>query len=268
MDTKEQFTELENMASSIFAIASHSNISSSHSHKVGQLSVPQNGTMYLIVDDELYIISPGRAIFIPKNTKHQVYKISKRTMIENIYFTDQYTKGLPNTVAMIHLSELAKVLIARLCQLPNSMQSLQQPQQMLNLLLSELNEESGQNSYTVKIPHNNELRRVFDFLVNSIDTLPSLDTCAKIINISSRTLQRMVKKELNISFILWRQQILFVKALELLDCEHRTSQIAYRLGYNSESAFISMFKKISGGLIPSNFIQSLKGKSNVVYSAS
>lgn len=253
MDIKEQFTQLENMASSIFAIASHSNISDSHSHKVGQLSVPQNGTMYLIVEDELYIIPPGRAIFIPKNTRHQVYKISKRTIIENVYFTDQYMKLLPQTVGIISLSDLALVLIARLCQLPKSMLSLQKSQQMLNLLLSELDEENDQNSYIVKIPHNGDLCRVFDFLINSIDALPSIDTCAKIINVSPRTLQRMVKRELNISFILWRQQILFVKALELLEYEHSTSQVAYKLGYNSDSAFISMFKKMSGGSPPSRF---------------
>ncbi|MBP9741785.1 MAG: helix-turn-helix domain-containing protein [Burkholderiales bacterium] len=250
----EKFIELKNMQASIFALASRSNTKVLHSHKIGQLSVPKNGIIYFAVQGQLYISPPNIAVYIPANTPHCIYKTSPQTIIENIYFSKEYFNLLPQVTKTIVLSDLSKILIARLCKTSSNKLNTSKIQQMLNLLLEELHENTNKAEYKFKMPQNELLIKIFNYiLTNDIENLPSLYDCAQIISVSSRTLQRIIKQELNISFVLWRGQILFMRALELLHKYKKTSIVTYQLGYNSESAFISMFKKFSGGKVPSYF---------------
>lgn len=253
MTTTEKFIELENMQTSIFAVASCSNTKDFHVHRVGQLSAPQNGTMYVVVNGQMYIVPPNKAIFIPKNTEHGIYKVNEHIFIENIYFTDEHLHSLPKSVSLINLSALAKALLAKLCKIPADQLNTEKMTQMINIFLSDLTDECNEIAYIIKTPQTDKLKKVFNMLTTSVDYLPNMNDSAKIINVSSRTLQRMIKNELHISFIQWRQQIVFAKAIELLNKYRKTSLVAYKLGYNSESAFIAMFKKMSSGKLPSQF---------------
>ena len=108
--------------------------------------------------------------------------------------------------------------------------------------------------YNLKIPQEKKLKNILNNIANNDSShLLTLENCASMINVSPRTLQRIIKQELGGSFILWRSQILFMKSLELLHKHKSTSIVSYLLGYNSESAFISMFKKFSHGNTPSDF---------------
>ena len=249
----ELFKELENMNERIFSIASKSTTKAFHSHKVGQLSVPKNGIMYLTIEDKVYIVPPHMGIFIPKNTQHSIYKIDPHTIIENIYFEKKCFLSLPTQVKTFNLSGLTKALITRLCQTTKEMLTHEKTNNILAVLLDELYESHDLTTYEVVMPHSDGLLKIFNYLINVMDYLPSLDDCANLIHLTPRSLQRKVKQELNIHFILWRQQIIFAKSLALLAEYKKTSIIAYKLGYNSESAFISMFKKMSGQRLPSQF---------------
>lgn len=248
----ELFPELEGLTDRIFSIASKANTKDFHSHQVGQLSVPKNGIMYITVEDKLYLVPTHRAIFIPKNTKHCVYKTGCHTIIENIYFQDNSFPILPDTVKIFQLSVLATCLITRLCQTSKENLSSLKTTHVLAVLLDELIEGKQPLSYEIIMPQNEDLVTVFNHMMTVRDALPSLEDCAKLVHLSSRTLQRKIKQELNIHFILWRQQIIFAKALALLAVHKKTAMVAYKLGYNSESAFISMFKKMSGEKRPSD----------------
>ncbi|HLX53373.1 MAG TPA: AraC family transcriptional regulator [Aquella sp.] len=248
----KQISDLDNMSTGIFGVASPSLIKDFHSHEVSQLSIPVNGVMNVLVDDNLFIIPPGMAIFIPKNTKHCVQKINDRTIIENIFFTDIYKNYLPKAGRSFYLSPLAAAIISKICTFKIDAFSSKKVINLISVLLDELDQKSMLN-YSLKIPKSPPLFKIYKLFVESIDYLPSLTDAAKLINVSSRTLQRMFQNELGISFVLWKQQLTFIKSLELLMQGKSTTVIAYKLGYNSDSAFITMFKKMSGGKLPSTF---------------
>lgn len=253
----ELFKELDNL-DGIFSIASKSNTREWHSHDVGQLSVPKNGIIYLKVGQHIYIVPPHMAIFIPKHTPHAVHKTNDLTIIENIYFPEKYFPFLPPKVKTYYLSELARALISRLCQIPKESQKNEKTTRLLNVLFDELNEINPHSTYEIILPHSESLLMIFDYMMHISDELPSLEGCAQLIHCSPRTLQRRLKQELNLSFILWRQQIIFAKALSLLAIHKKTSIVAYKVGFNSESAFIAMFKKLSGQKLPSEYIRLIK----------
>lgn len=63
---------------------------------------------------------------------------------------------------------------------------------------------------------------------------------------TGRTLTRHFRMETGMSFIQWRQQIRILEALKLLGMQEAVTTVAIELGYDSPSAFISMFKKALG----------------------
>lgn len=60
---------------------------------------------------------------------------------------------------------------------------------------------------------------------------------------SERNLARLVVKETGLSFRRWRHQLQLILALQALIDGHNVQQVAQMLGYDSTTAFITMFKK-------------------------
>lgn len=250
----KQILDLDNMNSGIFGVASPSLIRDFHSHPVSQLSIPVNGVMYVIVNNELFIVPPGMAVFIPKDIKHCIQKINDHTVIENIFFTDIYKKHLPDKAKSFCLSKLARELVSKICKFDKNEFATKKVMNLITVLFDELG-ENNQLSYSLKIPQNPLLFKIYELFVQSNDEFPNLTDVSELVHVSSRTLQRLFKTELGVSFVLWKQQFIFIKALELLTKDKSTTTVAYKLGYNSDSAFISMFKKMSGGRLPSSFFK-------------
>jgi AraC-like DNA-binding protein len=63
---------------------------------------------------------------------------------------------------------------------------------------------------------------------------------------SPRTLSRHFITETGLAFGQWRQHARITKALEMLQLDQPITSIALELGYETTSAFISMFKRTWG----------------------
>lgn len=84
-------------------LVSHSNTRDFHKHEISQLSVPQNGIIYFVVEGQLYVVPPNTAIYIPPNIPHCIYKTNSKIIIENIYFTKKYFDKLPQATTTVTL---------------------------------------------------------------------------------------------------------------------------------------------------------------------
>ena len=73
---------------------------------------------------------------------------------------------------------------------------------------------------------------------------------------SERNLARLVVKETGLSFRRWRHQLQLIVALQFLIGGKSVQQAAQALGYDSTTAFITMFKK-GLGQTPTRYIASL-----------
>jgi AraC-like DNA-binding protein len=91
------------------------------------------------------------------------------------------------------------------------------------------------------------------------DYQPTLEDLAKILNITSRTLDRHLVKE-STSFRELAVRIRNQRACQLLDeGKLAVSQIAYRLGYSDLANFSRSFKKVNG-ISPSEYKEEHQGK--------
>jgi AraC-like DNA-binding protein len=84
-----------------------------------------------------------------------------------------------------------------------------------------------------------------------------MDFWAAEMGISSRTLARLFRSELKMSFQEWRLQLLLLEAQIRLAQGQTSSRIAKALGYDSHAAFSAMFRK-SLGLPPSHYLREIR----------
>ncbi|SOE86826.1 AraC-type DNA-binding protein [Burkholderia sp. YR290] len=69
---------------------------------------------------------------------------------------------------------------------------------------------------------------------------------ADLVGASTRTLARLFQAETGISFVTWRQQLRVLAALPRLAAGEPVTVIATDLGYDTQSAFAEVFRRILG----------------------
>lgn len=95
-------------------------------------------------------------------------------------------------------------------------------------------------------PNGRQLQSITRHLQENPGDNCTLENWAVKLGASSRTLNRKFRQETGMSFGEWRQQARLLAALALLAEETPVNIVADKLGYNNQSAFISMFRKATG----------------------
>jgi AraC-like DNA-binding protein len=98
----------------------------------------------------------------------------------------------------------------------------------------------------VALPEDKRLKALCEMLIAQPASALTLDEWAIRVGASARTLARLFESELGMSFGQWRQQVRLAHAAPLIARGMPLSHVATELGYASQSAFSSMFKKTFG----------------------
>ena len=223
-----------------------------HRHSFAQLSYTLEGILHIQAQNKIFVVPPNTAIYIPQQTIHQ-NKTHKNVNITTLYFGKKYQKLLFNDVRLIQLTELIKNIINKICVVALEELSTPKGKRLIATLMDEIVTSESIHNTELTVTEHPLIIKLYEIFRKTKSIYPSIEQAAKLIHVSPRTLLRIFKKETGMSFIIWKQRYLFIKAIELLKKYHRTSLVADRLGYKSDSAFISMFKKMSGGQTPSDF---------------
>lgn len=101
-----------------------------------------------------------------------------------------------------------------------------------------------------------KIRSMAEALFNEPDDRRTLKQWAAHLAISERSLARLIKGATGMSFGRWRQQLHLMIALSHLSEGQSVQRVAGTLGYDSVSAFITMFRKALGKS-PTQYFSSL-----------
>jgi AraC-like DNA-binding protein len=63
---------------------------------------------------------------------------------------------------------------------------------------------------------------------------------------SPRTVERIFRREIGLSFESWRRQFRLMKAIELLAAGRTVKEVAFEIGYRQSSAFVEVFRRTLG----------------------
>jgi AraC-like DNA-binding protein len=96
------------------------------------------------------------------------------------------------------------------------------------------------------MPHDRRLMKIARALLDNPADQRSLSDWAHEVGAGTRTLSRLFPQETGMRFRNWQQQVRLLEALRLLAAGNPVTNVAFDVGYDSPSAFVSMFKQALG----------------------
>ncbi|WP_256856519.1 helix-turn-helix domain-containing protein [Variovorax sp. KK3] len=219
-----------------------------HTHPWPQLTFSTRGVIRLSTEDGSYIVPPSRALWVPADMAHSI------TLIEDAELRTVYLHswlGPPwEKCEVLEISPLLRALMLALDTTPDGLpladpHAAQRERWIAPLLVDEL-ERATQIRIDVPLPADKRLRQLCETLLRNPAGRATLAERAESIGASERTVARLFRDQLGMSWQQWRQQAVLAHALPLLARGMAVSQVASASGYATDSAFCAMFKAATG----------------------
>lgn len=90
------------------------------------------------------------------------------------------------------------------------------------------------------------LQKIYAALCDNPADNRTIEDWGRRVGATGRTLRRLFRSQTGLSFQQWRRQFRILEAMERLEAGQPVTNVALDLGYDSTSAFITMFKKKLG----------------------
>lgn len=222
----------------------HGHLIPYHLHERAQLLYASSGVMTVQTDIGIWVVPPLRAVWIPALTRHQI-QVSGQLSMRTLYIDATYFHGPPEGCCVIGVSPLLKELISYAVGMPK-LYPLKGPEERLLAVILDQIQSMRVAPLNLPIPEDVGLQKIYKRLALSPGDNRTLEEWGKIVGATGRTLARRFRKETGLSFGQWRQQIRILKALKRLAMKEPVTVVSMDLGYDSTSAFITMFKKALG----------------------
>lgn len=219
-----------------------------HRHRWHQVLYTMVGAVRVSTADTTWLVPPSRAIWIPAGIVHAVAIIDDARM-RSLYVLPAAARSMAPTLPVdacrvIEVSSLLRDLIADL----GSAATEDDPRReklVSDLILDEL--RIAESLFVgVALPTDKRLVALCDALLADPASKRTLAAWAPLVGASARTLARLFADELGTTFSAWRQRMRLAHAAPLVARGWPLSRVASELGYNSQSAFSAMFKRMFG----------------------
>jgi AraC-like DNA-binding protein len=216
----------------------------SHKHTKGQLLFCNKGIVEVMTNNNYFLLSPARAVWIPGMIPHKI-EARATFSFQSLYFDLSHFTDLPKSVRALHVNTLLRELIHKACEFNFKYDKNSPEFRMAHVIVDEIN-CAPDDMRSMVIPTDKRLKKAFVYLKKNPGLHATAKNVANSICVTSRTLSRLCQKELGCGFEKWRQQIMIMESLILLEKNKSISFISDKLGYSSESAFIHCFKQWMG----------------------
>ncbi|HEY0296049.1 MAG TPA: helix-turn-helix transcriptional regulator [Bordetella sp.] len=214
-----------------------------HSHRRGQLVMATHGSVRCDVADGFWTIPPRCALWIPAGHPHRS-QVSAKGRIIFLYIAPG-SISLPDACCTLLITPLVEELIRHLAAQKQDYDPSSPTARLVDVLLEQL-QEMPTTRLHLPVPKNPRLAKIADALFTDPANRNTVAQWAASVALTERTLARLIHAELGMSFGRWRQQLHIIVALQQLAEGTAVQSVSQQLGYESVSAFITMFKKMMG----------------------
>ncbi|MCJ8203927.1 helix-turn-helix transcriptional regulator [Pseudomonas sp. RGM2987] len=215
-----------------------------HRHAWGEFVYSYSGVMEIETASHHYLAPPQYGIWLPPDLEHVGFNRHEACHC-SLYLAASLCEALPAVPCALTLSPLIRALLEELRNDPPSQPQTPPQQRLLQVLVDKLAQAPLAGSY---LPSSDD--PLLGPVLRALETNPgdprSLPELARAANTTERTLMRRAQRDLGMSLVEWRQRLKVIEALALLERGQTVETIGLDLGYNSASAFISMFRKMMG----------------------
>ena len=215
-----------------------------HSHRRAQLILTVRGLITCEVTHGLWMVPRECALWIPGGLEHSVRGVGNLE-IYALFIDPELASGLPKQSCSLSASPLLRELVIAVSRIPPLYEVDGADGRMVRTVIDQL-ERAPTESLHLPMPSDPRLRRIAKILSSDPANRRTIGEWAKIVAMSERSLCRLIMKQTGVRFGRWRQQLQVMFAIEQLATGATVQAVAFELGYESASAFITMFKKVMG----------------------
>jgi AraC-like DNA-binding protein/mannose-6-phosphate isomerase-like protein (cupin superfamily) len=216
----------------------------SHKHVWSQLAYSCSGVMHIETDSGIFVIPPEQALWIPQGVTHQHF-CKNKVSYRSLHIDAKFSEILGNKVRPLSVDPLLKSLILEISNWPKNYEETEQTQRFVLVLLDRLAAAKSNELFMPTI-RDKRLLPIIETLNQEPENKITIEQWAVKVGASSRTLNRLFNQNYGMGFSRWKQKLRILKSLELLNSNMPLIDIAFELGYESTSAFITSFKKHLG----------------------
>ena len=222
-----------------------------HWHARAQFVFAVEGTMGVRTPRRAWIVPPSRALWVPARTVHEIHMHGAVEM-RSLYLDDAASAAMPHTCVVLEVTPLLRELVVRAAALPPRYEESGDDGLLMRLLVAEMR-RLPQCALDLPLPESADLMQLCERILSDLSTRRTCVGDAHEMSTSSRTLYRRFLRETGISFARWKQQARLLESVQRLAQGAPVTTVALDLGYESASAFSTMFRR-SLGIAPRAFV--------------
>ncbi|WP_324741204.1 AraC family transcriptional regulator [Pseudomonas veronii] len=200
--------------------------------------------MEVIVEGQQLIFPPNFAVWIPVGASYSILYYKSVDFVQ-IDIKDSFCTDLPNAACTLALSPLIRAILADFLHRKVTVPVTEDDKRLAEVFIDQVREAPRRASY-LPLSDDPLVRSITDALQQNPSDRRSLAHWAQLHGRSERTMSRRFQNFLGISFNEWRQRHKLTVALTMIYEGKDVQDIAEQLGYRASSAFIAMFRKLTG----------------------
>jgi AraC-like DNA-binding protein/mannose-6-phosphate isomerase-like protein (cupin superfamily) len=215
-----------------------------HTHEQAQLIHAIEGVMIVRVEDGSWVVPPGRAVWVPGGTRHEI-EMTGDVRMRSLFVAHEVRPSLPRECRVIEVSTLLRELIVTAHDLPADYDLSHRAGRVLALILDEI-EIAPPLALHVPMPGHPALAALCRKLIRDPSESVTLAAWARAAHMNERTLARVFRRETGMTPGAWCRHARLLLSLPRLAAGVSILELALEHGYDSPSAFAAMFRKELG----------------------
>ncbi|KJC43587.1 transcriptional regulator [Bradyrhizobium sp. LTSP885] len=219
-----------------------------HMHREAQLVYAAKGTMQVTTPKGRFLVPPDRAVWVPALSGHAIDVLADIEM-RTLYFEPAWLARAPRSDSLDNefVVRVSPLLHQAILALFDTSSSRERTELLIKLVMLELHQAEDSATF-IPLPQEPRCRRAADIVLADPTHDHEIETLAREVGTSARTLSRLFSAETQLSFKSWCQRARVAAAIERLSTDANISvkQVASDLGYASVPAFSHAFRQVTG----------------------
>lgn len=221
-----------------------------HRHTKGQLSYVEGGIAYITTNNKTYVVPAKHFFWIPQGMDHLLRIGHSATVLRSLYFYayDDHTDPFYTKLGIYPASELLIQMI-KYTEIWDE-KHVKSKDHNFEFLISLKNilPKISNEALPIILPmtDDQQMNKILHYLDSNINETLTLISISKRFGMSERSVSRLFRSALDISFLQYLKTLRMVKAIELILKSNKSiNEIAYEVGYSSISTFSDTFHEFT-----------------------
>lgn len=222
-----------------------------HVHRRAQMLYGMTGLMEVETADGAWVIPPYNGVWIPAAKPHRVRMRGVST--RSLYIEPESVPRTSPRCEVLTVTPLLHQLLLASADIPALYDDQGRDGALIRLILHEVGLARTMPLFA-PIPNDQPLANLCKAFLRAPYLRSTPQDWAQQLNKSTRTFARFFRGQTGMSFRNWRQQACLLDSVSKLSSGMSVTQVALTLGYESPSAFSTMFREHLGQA-PSEFVR-------------